>query len=69
MLPSKQLTADLMCKDCKFLNNKQLLQPHLSVADKKKSKSSACETEEELLLWHWQLGHANHRWIQKLLTK
>jgi hypothetical protein len=67
MLPSKQWTTSLMYEGCKFLSNQQLLQLHLSVADKTNQNLTA--SQRELLLWHWRLGHANHRGIQKLFAK
>lgn len=40
---------------------------NITVADVENQNLTA--SQKELLTWHWKLGHANFRWIQKLATK
>ena len=38
----------------------------LSVADE--SNQNITASQKELLQWHWRLGHANFKWIQRLAS-
>jgi len=60
-------TVDLTFEDCKALSLTTAISTLLSVSDETNQILSS--SQKELLHRHWQLGHANFQWIQRLLAK
>jgi hypothetical protein len=67
MLPDSPNIAGLTLSNVDLLcNQPDLLSSLMSVADE--TNQNLSPPQKELLLWHWELGHANFNWIQPLAS-
>jgi len=65
MLPNKITQMGLTFEDSQLFESMGTLE-FVTVADDMNENIPA--SQKELFKWHWKLGHANFKWIQKLAT-
>ena len=66
MLPAKMAQMGLTFEDCHMVRDTG---PSAYVTVANDMNQNLTASQKELLTWHWKLGHANFKWIQKLATK